>query len=119
MCVSGKEEKKGKGKHGGRWGGEGSKWFGSVSVTANPPNHLPPSNKIEHQAEPNNCQTPRHHPNREEIASERGEGMFSKRGQVETFQCEAALLPFGQGELKEPLSSKSNMTFISWGDGVT
>lgn len=97
----------------------GRKWFASVSVTANPLNHPPPSNKIEHQAEPNNCQTSRHHPNREELANERGVGRFFEGGQVETFQCEAALLPFGQGELKEPLSSKSNMTFISWGDGVT
>lgn len=58
----------------------GCKWFGSVSVTANVLNHLPPSNKIEHQAEPNNCQTPRHHPNREEISGKEGRGCFSREG---------------------------------------
>lgn len=59
VCI---QEKK------GRKGSGGSKWLGSVSVTVNLLNHLPPSNKIEHQAELNNCQTPRHHPNREEIS---------------------------------------------------
>lgn len=60
-CVCQEERKKAEGEVGG-------KWSGSVSVTVNLLNHLPPSNKIEHQAELNDCQTRRHHPNKEEIS---------------------------------------------------
>lgn len=77
VCVEKKGRKRKKKEAGG---GRGSKWSGSVSVTVNLLNHLPPSNKIEHQAELNNCQTPRHHPNREEISSKKGRGCFSREG---------------------------------------
>lgn len=104
---------------------EVSKWLGSVSVTVNLLNHLPPSNKIEHQAELNNCQTPRHHPNREEISSKKeGREHFSREGELKYFNAASHYrgrsdTVFGQGELKEPLSGKSSLTFISWGDRST
>lgn len=100
----------------------GSKWLGSVSVTVNLPNHLPPSNKIEYQAKLNNCQTWRHHVNREEISGKEGRGCFSREGKQKHFnvasRCRGSYTTtFGQGELKEHLSGKSSMTFVSWGDG--
>lgn len=100
----------------------GSKWLGSVSVTVNLLNHLPPSNKIEHQAKLNNCQTRRHHVNREEICGKEGRGCFSREGRQKHFNvashCRGSYTTtFGQGELKELLSGKSSMTFISCGDG--
>lgn len=70
VCIKKKKKKK----------GGGAKCLGSVSVTENLLNHLPSSNKIEHQAELNRCQTPRHHPNREEISSTKGRGCLSRDG---------------------------------------
>lgn len=113
MCVFEK-----KGKEMGSGGG-GSKWSGSVSVTVNLLNHLPPSNKIEHQAELNNCQTP---PEWRGDLKKGGRVCFSREGRWKHFNvvsrcCGGSAATFGQGELKEPLSGKSSMTFISWGDG--
>ncbi|KAI4830042.1 hypothetical protein KUCAC02_001696, partial [Chaenocephalus aceratus] len=67
---------------------------------------------IEHQAELNNCQTPRHHPNREEISSKKeGREHFSREGELKYFNAASHYrgrsdTVFGQGELKEPLSAK-------------
>lgn len=76
-CVCQESTKKRRQSEAWVGGGAGRKWFESVSVAANLLNHLPPSNKIEHRAEPNNCQTPRHHLNGEEISGEQGRGCFS------------------------------------------
>lgn len=84
----------------------GSKWLGSVSVTVNLLNHLPPSNKIEHQAKLNNCQTWRHRLNREEISGKEGRGCFLREGRQKDFNvachCRgSSAAAFGQGELKD------------------
>lgn len=116
VCIKKGKKKKVKGNMEGRW------WWGvsgvglSVSLQTLRTASCP---LIRLSTKPSRTTARRRDTSRIERRSpaKEGRGCFSGGGQVEAFRCEAALFPFGQGELKEPLSSKSSMTFISRGDG--